>query len=90
MSTSLRNGKSTSRKRNVEVEGITPSGVWLRLGDCEYFLDYDIYPWFKRAIVDDILRVELLGPQHLHWPELDVDLELDCLKSPEKYPLVYR
>jgi hypothetical protein len=24
---------------------------------------------------------------HLYWPDLDVDLEIDNLKNPEKYPL---
>jgi hypothetical protein len=26
----------------------------------------------------------------LHWPLLDVDLELDTLASPEKYPLIFQ
>jgi hypothetical protein len=24
---------------------------------------------------------------HLYWPELDIDLEIDNLENPEKYPL---
>ncbi|WP_420886735.1 DUF2442 domain-containing protein [Candidatus Kuenenia stuttgartensis] len=27
---------------------------------------------------------------HLHWPDLDIDLEIDSLENPEKYPLVYK
>jgi len=29
----------------------------------------------------------LLHGYHLYWPELDVDLEIDNLENPEKYPL---
>jgi len=27
--------------------------------------------------------------KHLHWPSLDIDLEIDSLKNLEKYPLVF-
>jgi hypothetical protein len=33
--------------------------------------------------------VELLHGFHLHWPELDVDLELQSLQAPDQFPLVY-
>jgi hypothetical protein len=29
----------------------------------------------------------LIHGYHLHWPDLDVDLEIDNLENPEKYPL---
>jgi len=29
----------------------------------------------------------LLHGFHLYWPDLDVDLEIDNLENPEKYPL---
>jgi len=31
----------------------------------------------------------LLHGYHLYWPELDVDLEIDNLENPEKYPLKF-
>jgi len=27
---------------------------------------------------------------HLHWPELDIDLSLDSIEHPERYPLKSR
>ena len=30
---------------------------------------------------------KLLHDHHLHWPELDVDLEIEVLEHPEQYPL---
>lgn len=32
----------------------------------------------------------LISESHLHWPDLDVDLELDSLSDLERYPLVYQ
>ena len=47
------------------------------------------FPWFKNANIAEILNVELLNKHHLYWPELDIDLELESIKSPETYPLVH-
>jgi len=37
--------------------------------------------------LNSIQNVQLLHGFHLYWPELDVDLEIDNLENPEKYPL---
>lgn len=68
----------------------SPFGVWVLVQDTEYFLSYQDYPWFQEAKVSDLYNVELLHHTHLYWPSLDIDLGLDSLKNPEKYPLVYR
>jgi hypothetical protein len=41
----------------------------------------------RRSAVEAILHVQRPGPTHLHWPELDVDLSLDTIEHPERYPL---
>jgi hypothetical protein len=56
----------------------------------EFFLSYEQYPWFKDAKLKEILEVELMHGSHIHWPSLDVDLSVDMLDNPQKYPLVYR
>ena len=33
-------------------------------------------------------RVESPSPHHLYWPDLDVDLAVESLAHPERYPLV--
>jgi hypothetical protein len=58
------------------------------VGDVEYFMDYKRFPWFSNANVRQILNVELSNDKHLHWPDLDVDLTIDILAQPEKFPLV--
>jgi len=73
----------------VEVSQIDGRGLWLCVQDKEYFLPYDEYPWFRDAKVRDILDVAVAHGHHLHWPSLDVDLEIDSLEHPENYPLLY-
>lgn len=74
---------------NVEVLNISKTGLWLYVDGQEYFLSHKQYPWFKDAKISEIYNVRF-ARSHLHWPDLDVDLELDSLTSPEKYPLVYK
>ncbi len=78
-------GISTSE---VEVTNISRHGLWLLVGDEELFLPFDEFPWFKDASVQAILNVQHQGPDHLYWPALDVDLALDSIRHPEKYPLI--
>jgi hypothetical protein len=72
----------------AEVLNISRHGFWLMVGGREYFLDFDLFPWFRQATVDELCGLELLHQDHLYWPELDVDLDLDRIEHPEKYPLV--
>lgn len=73
----------------VEVTDISPHGLWLFVERREYLLPFDKFPWFKDARLSEILDVQLLHGFHLHWPRLDVDLELASLADPERFPLVY-
>lgn len=78
-------GRSTSR---VEVTNVSPHGFWLFIGEEEFFVSFKEFPWFKDASIAEICRVELPSGQHLHWPDLDVDLAVESLTHPERYPLV--
>ena len=73
-----------------EVTNISRHGFWLWLDGAEYFLPFAHFPWFQAAPVAAILRVERLHADHLYWPDLDVDLELDSIRHPERYPLIAR
>ena len=83
---SLKNGRDIS----VSVENITSFGLWMLVKGKEYFLTYQDYPYFKDQTIKSIQNVKLLHGFHLHWPDLDVDLEIDNLENPEKYPLKSR
>jgi hypothetical protein len=71
----------------VEVTNITAHGVWLLTGERELFMSYDDFPWFKDVPVSKILNVEEPTPGHFYWPELDVDLGLETIEHPERFPL---
>ncbi len=74
----------------VEVTHVDARGLWLLLDDKEYYLPYESFPWFADATIRQITQVTRPRPDHLHWPELDIDLTLDMIEHPESYPLTYR
>jgi len=63
--------------------------LWLYVDGKEHDLPFDEFPWFANATARQISRVERHSADHLHWPELDVDLTLDMIDHPGKYPLKY-
>src|SRR6185295_3636474 len=79
-------GKSTSA--DVEVTNVSARGIWILLGDREVFMAFKNFPWFKHASIGEVLNVEWPSPNHLYWPELDVDLAVESIDDPAKYPLV--
>ena len=78
-------GRSTSQ---VEVTNVSPHGFWLFVGERELFVSFKDFPWFKDASIRQITRVELPSAHHLYWPELDIDLAIESLTHPERYPLI--
>ena len=68
----------------VEVTRITQQGVWLAIGDRTLLLPFTQFPWFRHAPLDAVFRVELPEPGRLHWPDLDVDLDLDSLEQSDR------
>ncbi|HAF14823.1 MAG TPA: hypothetical protein DCK93_22550 [Blastocatellia bacterium] len=72
----------------VEVTHISNHGLWLLIGGKESFLSFENFPWFKKAPVSAILNVKLPNPHHLYWPDLDIDLAVESIEHPERFPLV--
>jgi hypothetical protein len=77
-------GDNTSR---TEVTNISNQGVWILYGDKEFFLSYEDFPWFKDEPIRKILNVEEITPGHLYWQDLDVDLSMEIIEHPERFPL---
>jgi len=73
-----------------EVTNISRHGFWILLDERELFLPFKEFPWFAKATVDQILGVERPHPHHLHWPALDVDLAVESIEDPGKFPLKAR
>jgi len=60
----------------------------LLLADEELLLSFEQFPWFRRATIEQICHVEWPAPEHLYWPELDIDLSLASIRTPEEFPLI--
>lgn len=80
-----RHGECTSE---VEVTNVSTHGFWILVRGDEHFLPFKTFPWFEDAPIKKLVRVELASPTHLYWPDLDVDLTLDSILHPERFPLV--
>jgi Protein of unknown function (DUF2442) len=72
----------------VEVTNISKHGFWLLIDGQEFFLPFEEFPWFRDVAVGKLLKVELPDPHHLYWPELDVDLAVESIEHPERFPLI--
>ena len=71
----------------VEVTNISARGIWLLAGQEELFIHFRDFPWFKDASVGKILNVREPTPGHFYWPDLDVDLGLETIRHPDRFPL---
>ena len=71
----------------VEVTNISSHGIWLLVGNKELFMSYDDFPWFRDVPVRKICNVVEPTPGHFYWPELDVDLGVESIEHPERFPL---
>ena len=73
-----------------EITDINAQGIrMLRLNE-ELFLSYDDFPWFRNQPKRKVRNVTEVSPEHFYWPEIDVDLCLDSIRHPEKFPLKAR
>lgn len=70
----------------VEVTRIAGDGFSVRTGAETLFVSFAEFPWFRTGSEADIRHVESPSPEHLYWPELGIDLELESIRHPEKYP----
>ena len=80
-------GTSTSP---VELANVSPHGFWILVDGVEHFLPFEQFPWFRDATIAQLSDVQLPNPHHLYWPALDIDLAVESLTHPERFPLVSR
>ena len=82
--------KSNSQDTSVSVLMINDKGIMLSVKGNDYFISYNRMPWIKNASIMDALNVQMSGRNAIEWPTLNVDLEIDSLKHPERYPLIMK
>lgn len=82
-------GKSSSQKRSKpEILNMSPFGMWILTENKEYYVDFSRYHWFKEASMGEISNVEAGFGSGIYWPSLDIDVSLEALEYPERFPLV--
>lgn len=86
----MRSGQRGRRTSDVEVTNVSPHGFWLLMESRERFVSFNEFPWFRDATIAQLTRVELPSPHHLYWPDLDIDLSVESIDHPERYPLQSR
>ena len=82
--------KNNSANTSASVLMINAQGIMLSVLGNDYFLSYNHIPWMQDAPIRSVLNVQMSGPEAIEWPDLDVDLEIDSLRPPERYPLVIK
>ncbi len=75
---------------SANVLMINSQGIMLSVCGNDYFLSYNRIPWMLTAPIGDVLNVRMSGRNAIEWPTLNVDLEIESLKHPERYPLIMK
>jgi hypothetical protein len=75
---------------DVEVTSISKHGFWLYVAGCEYFVPFAEFPWFENASIKQATNVRWSPPDQLYWPDLDVDLSIESIEHPERFPLMFQ
>ena len=84
------NLNASSQNTSVSVLMINAQGIMLSVLGNDYFISYNGMPWLKDARISDVLNVQMSGRSAIEWKNLDIDLEIESLKHPERYPLIMK
>ena len=82
--------KNNSQPTSVAVLMINAQGMLISVQGQDYFLSYNRGPWLRDARISSVLNVRMSGARSIEWPELDIDLEVESLRHPERYPLLVK
>ena len=82
---SLQNGMPTLES---EILNVSQHSFWIFYKDQEYQISFESFPWFKKCSIEVLYNYEVDKYGNFHWPDIDVDLNIDILENPDKYPLV--
>lgn len=73
----------------INVENITPFGIWVSDGKVEYAIPFSDFPCLKKASVEDLMNPVLYHGFHLCWEALDVDVDLSSLDHMDDFPIYF-
>jgi hypothetical protein len=72
----------------VEVTNVSKHCFWLLLGEEELAVAFSDFPWFRQATIEQLQDVNWPTPDHLYWPQLDIDLSVASIRDPQAFPLL--
>lgn len=84
------NSGNYMQNTSVAVLMINAQGMMLSVKGEDFFVSYNRVPWLRDARVGSVLNVQMCGRDAIEWPELDIDLEIESLRHPERYPLIMK
>ena len=87
MQSTLRNNINSTL---ADVLMINDRGIMISVQGQDYFLSYNRVPWMIDATINEVLDVRMSGNNAIEWPKLQVDLEVESLRHPERYPLLIK
>ena len=86
----MRSEKPGSGTLQAEVVNISEAGFWICVDDRKLFLPFREFPWFEDQPVARIRNIERPRPDHLQWPDLDIDLSIESIEHPDRFPMISR
>ena len=72
----------------AEITNVSKHCLWILVGDEELAVPFSDFPWFKNATIAQLADVQHPTADHLYWPQLDLDISLESIRSPKDFPLV--
>lgn len=82
--------KSNFASTSASVLMINAQGIMLSVQGHDYFLSYNRIPWMQDAPIRSVLNVQMSGPESIEWLDLNVNLKIESLRHPERYPLIIK
>ena len=79
-----KNGMKAAASVKAEVVKLAPDFIEVKYRDKTYRLDFEHYPWFRYCTLDELFNVQG-SACGLHWPDADIDLEVDFIDNPPEH-----
>ena len=68
----------------VMITGLTADNLNISVNGKVYVLPFDRFKWFRFCTIEELLKVKRQGDA-IVWPDVDIGIELEAIKHPEKF-----
>ncbi len=73
---------------SLDMINISLFGIWILCNNSEYFLSFEDFPMFRKSSIEDLFDCKMLSANHIYWESLDIDLTLEMIENPARFPLI--